>query len=269
MTSSCCGVLASDRFLPGVNNEESCGEGLSLFLTQQFAVFRGFASPCTSFTANTANGWLNSSLPTSKSNSTRFYDKTSTSQGYDYGSRVDYVNSIVPWFGNGPGTGCSILFIYYLYQQLGSKIPQIIAGAAGYDSNNKLKATAPLRGVYQNLTGDNSDPFPFFKQLLDAAHAPDQVSSIPGPNPDNPFPLLGDGRFGAAGISVVHPRSDEGAVSLYVLGFDGKVWSNFWPKAPGSLDWAGWFSAGDNTFPIYVVGSDVGGAVGGEVGTHP
>jgi Listeria-Bacteroides repeat domain (List_Bact_rpt) len=175
-------------FLPGVNDEESCGEGLSLFLTQQFALSRGFASPYTSFTANTANGWLNSSLPSSNPASTR-YVKNSDGSTTDFGSRFDYVNSVLPYPGNGPGTGCSILFIYYLYHQLGFTIPQIIAAAPGYDSNNQLKATAPLRGVYQNLTGDNSDPFPFFKQLLDTAYPPDQVSSIPGVDPDDPWPL--------------------------------------------------------------------------------
>jgi List-Bact-rpt repeat protein len=144
-------------FLPGVNNEESCGEGLSLFLTQQFAVSQGFAQPYTTYTTNTATAWLNSSLPVNNSSSTRFFDKTSTSQGYDYGSRVDYVNSVLPWFGNGPGTGCSILFLYYLFHQLGFTINQIIAAAPGY-TNGALNASAPLRGVYQNLTGDNSDP---------------------------------------------------------------------------------------------------------------
>jgi hypothetical protein len=89
-----------------------------------------------------------------------------------------------------------------------------------------------------------------------------------------PFPLVGDGRLRPPGISVIHPRSDEGAVSLYVIGSDGKVWSNFWPAAPGSSAWNGWFPIGDNTFPqgssvsiihprsdegavsLYVIGSD-------------
>ena len=52
-----------------------------------------------------------------------------------------------------------------------------------------LNATAPLRGVYKNLTDDDSDPFPFFKQLLDVAYPENQVSSIPGTNPDDPWPL--------------------------------------------------------------------------------
>jgi hypothetical protein len=172
-------------FLPGVNNEESCGEGLSLFLTQQFELSQGIAGPYTAFSGN---NWLNSSLPTSNSNSTRFYDQTATSQGYDYGSRADYVNFLRPYPGNGPGTGCSILFIYYLFHQLGFTIQQIIAAAPGY-TNGVLNSPAPLRGVYQNLTGDNSNPFPFFKQLLDTAFPPGQVSAVPGPNPDDPWPL--------------------------------------------------------------------------------
>ena len=51
-------------------------------------------------------------------------------------------------------------------------------------------------------------------------------------------------------ISVIHPRSDEGAVSLYIIGLDGKVWSNFWPSAAGSIQWSGWFPVGNNNFPI-------------------
>jgi hypothetical protein len=52
-----------------------------------------------------------------------------------------------------------------------------------------------------------------------------------------------------AGVSLIHPRSDEGAVSLYVVGTDGQVWSNFWPAA-GSIQWNGWFPIGPNTFPL-------------------
>lgn len=174
-------------FLPGVNNEMSCGEGLSLFLTQQFALKQGFPNAYSGFTANTSNGWLNTSLPSSNPQSTR-YVKNSDGSVTDFGARFDYVNSTLPYPGNGPGTGCSMLFIYYLFHQLGFSIEQIIANAPGY-SNGKLNATAPLRGVYQNLTGDSSDPFPFFKQLLDTAYPPDQVSTIPGTNPDDPWPL--------------------------------------------------------------------------------
>src|SRR5262249_35448293 len=57
---------------PGATNENSCGEALSLFLTQQFALQQGFANPYSGFTANTSNGWLNSSLPAANPSSTRY-----------------------------------------------------------------------------------------------------------------------------------------------------------------------------------------------------
>jgi hypothetical protein len=175
-------------FLPGVNNEESCGEALSLFLTQQFALGQRFPNPYSGFTAATAKVWLNSSLPVANIASTRFFSDSPTPKGFDYGSRADYVNSVVPWPGNGPGTGCSILFIYYLLHQLGFTLETIIAAVPGL-TDGRLNATAPLQGVYRNLTNDKSDPFPNFKQLLDTTFPPDKVSAIPGSNPDDPFPL--------------------------------------------------------------------------------
>jgi len=57
---------------------------------------------------------------------------------------------------------------------------------------------------------------------------------------DNTFPLR-------SLVSALHPRSSEGAVSLYVVGSDAKVWSNFWP-AGNTLNWNGWYPVGDNTF---------------------
>jgi hypothetical protein len=44
-----------------------------------------------------------------------------------------------------------------------------------------------LSGVYKNLTGDPSNPFPPFKGLLDTYFP--GAAAIPGNNPDNPFPL--------------------------------------------------------------------------------
>src|SRR4030095_8381094 len=37
--------------------------------------------------------------------------------------------------------------------------------------------------------------------------------------------------------------------SLYVLGFDLKVSTNFLPAADGTARWNGWFPLGDNVFP--------------------
>jgi len=87
--------------------------------------------------------------------------------------RIDYVNNVdVHDHAPDEKTGCATLFIYYLSYQLGYDIQRIIA------------AQAPtLAGVYRNLTGDAADPFPAFKQMLDAAFprtAPDGTHRLRG-----------------------------------------------------------------------------------------
>jgi hypothetical protein len=137
-------------FAPDNSNEGSAGEGLSRFLASQFLVHLGLSPSMPGF--DLANSWMNS-------------------------TREDFVNHIDTGdHGIDAKTGCSILFIYYLFTQLGFTIEQIIA------------AQAPqLAGVYSNLTGDSGDPFPFFKQLLDTAYP--GTATIGGVNPDNPYPL--------------------------------------------------------------------------------
>ncbi|PXW25155.1 UNVERIFIED_CONTAM: D-mannose binding lectin [Williamsia faeni] len=169
-------------------NEESCGEGLSLFLTEQMAQLRGAPGQ---FTAHASEHWLNSALPASDPNCQRFYRNEDGSQDLpDFGSRLDYVNLNLFVIGNGPGTGCSMLFLYYLHTQLGHSIDHIIAAAPGFKSDGvTLNATGTLRGVYQNLTGDQADPFPKFKALLGHYFPEASPATISGPNPNNPFPL--------------------------------------------------------------------------------
>jgi hypothetical protein len=134
----------------GNNTEGSEGEGLSRFLSGQFFILNGFGNPPAGF-AN-SNSWLNS-------------------------PRADSVNNI-NLTDDGPDaiTGCSTLFIWYLFAQLGFTINQIVAAGAN-----------TLGGVYRNLTGDTADPFPFFKQLMDTAFP--GTSTITTGNLDNPFPL--------------------------------------------------------------------------------
>lgn len=242
-------------FLPGVSNEESCGEALSLFLTQQFELSQGIAGPYTAFPGN---NWLNSSLPVANSASTRFYSGDNAApQGYDFGSRVDYVNSVLPFFGNGPGTGCSILFIYYLFHQLGFTIQQIIAAAPGY-TNGVLNSIAPLRGVYQNLTGDAGDPFPYFAQLLANAFPPNLVSSVPDPIPDDPWPL-GSLTFWGVKNTYGHDEAQDllnktgglytNGFSLALEGFSRRVLGSNTPSIP-AVAFGGVTTQPDAT-PIY------------------
>lgn len=176
-------------FSEGFSNEESCGEGLSLFLTTQFQIANGLTG-IGLINNGAPDVWLNTSLPASNPASTEFDSSGNFGPaGTHYGSRADYVNSIKGWAGNGPATGCSILFIYYLFHQLGFTIPAIIAAAPGLDSSGNPIGGECLRGVYRNLTGDSSDPFPYFASLLAATFPPDQVSSIAGPNTDDPWPI--------------------------------------------------------------------------------
>lgn len=147
------GWFASDG-----SNEGSAGEGLSRVLGTEFLHEVGLGATMAGF--DTARFWLNS-------------------------DRVDYVNG-VDEHDHAPDakSGCATLFINYLSYQLGYNIKRIIAAAA-----------PTLAGVYRNLTGSSSDPFPAFKAQLDRAFprtdgAGNPVTSVvPGPNPDNPYPL--------------------------------------------------------------------------------
>ena len=168
----------------GVGTEGSCGEALSLFLTIQFQISNGIGISWLS--NNTPAGWLNTTLPVGNPAYDEFDGTT------HYGLRKDYVNATLPFAGNGPGTGCAMAFLHYMYDQLGfTNIPNIINAAPGEDGSGNLIGGVPscLRGVWQNLVGDNGDPFPLFKALLDNAFPQNAAATIPGPNPDNPFPL--------------------------------------------------------------------------------
>src|SRR6202023_2954033 len=99
-----------------------------------------------------------------------------------------------------PGTGCWLAFLYYLFHQLQfTTIPQIIAAAPGVDSSNNVIGGSCLKGVYKTLTGDNSDPFPYFASLLAVASPPDQVANIL-PSVDDPWPLGGLSYVGAKNV---------------------------------------------------------------------
>jgi hypothetical protein len=89
----------------------------------------------------TPSTWLNTSLPASNPASTEF----------------DYVGSVKPFAGNGPATGCCVAFLYYLFHQLQfTDIPKIIDSAPGLDASDNVIGGSCLKGVYSELTGDNS-----------------------------------------------------------------------------------------------------------------
>lgn len=162
-----------------LNNEGSCGEALSWFLCEQFQLSRLSGL----ITSGNSNNWLNSALPASNPASTEL------TNGFHYGPRTDYINTTLGAAGNNPATGCGMLFLYYLFHQLGFSIPAIIAAAPGLDAGRNPIGGACLRGVFRNLTGDDTDPFPYFAALLAQAFPPDQVAAVAGSNGDDPWPL--------------------------------------------------------------------------------
>jgi hypothetical protein len=153
-------MLAQNKgwFASDGTNEGSAGEGLSRVLSAEFLHQTGLGANMAGF--DTARLWLNS-------------------------DRADFVNG-VDEHDHSPDakSGCATLFINYLSYQLGYDIKRVIAAAA-----------PTLAGVYRNLTGDATDPFPAFRTQLDRAFprtdaAGNPITSIvPGPNPDNPYPL--------------------------------------------------------------------------------
>jgi hypothetical protein len=134
-------------------NEGSKGESLSRFLGSQFLAQNGFLGLGIDANFAVANLWLNS-------------------------PRLDFVNNDPDDNGYDATNGCTTLFIYYLFHQLGFTINQIVAAGA-----------STLAGVYKNLTGDAGDPFPFFKRLLDLQFPSQSNSALPGPNFDDPWPI--------------------------------------------------------------------------------
>ncbi len=105
--------------------------------------------------------------------------------------RADFVNHVNPSDNQiDPTIGCATVFVYYLFTQLGCPITLMTSSGA-----------QQLSGVYANITGDQSDPFPYFKNLVDLGYP--GTARITGPNPDNPWPI--------ASVSFVGVKSTFGA----------------------------------------------------------
>jgi polyglycine hydrolase-like protein len=147
-------MLAQNKGWFQSGNEGSKGEGLSRFLSGQFLVRNNALGVGIDANYAVADLWLNS-------------------------PRQDFVNNAPDDNGYDATNGCTTLFIYYLFSQLGYTINDIVGAAS-----------STLAGVYKNLTGDSYDPFPKFKAILDLWFPSQTSSAVPGPNFDDPFPLV-------------------------------------------------------------------------------
>jgi hypothetical protein len=66
----------------------------------------------------------------------------------------------------------------------------------------------------------------------------------------SPWFALGDNVF-RPGAPVAALSLAEGETSLYVMGLDGRVWSNFFPRPDRRPEWFGWFPIDPNVFPAH------------------
>jgi len=188
-------------------DEGSKGEGLSRFLSSQFLAQNGSLGLGIDASYAVADLWLNS-------------------------PRQDFVNNDPDNNGYNATNGCTTLFIYYLFHQLGFTINQIVGAGA-----------STLAGVYANLTGDTGDPFPFFKRLLDGAFPSQTTSAVPGPNFDDPWPLgilsfvVDKSSFGKDEVNDVINSASNGAFTnsfwLVLEGFNLQVLGAATPTLSG------------------------------------
>ncbi len=103
-------------------------------------------------------------------------------------ARSDWVNhtytgtTVNGTFVHGDGDpvsyGCALAFIYYLTTQLGFTINEVIG-----------KYTSNLASCYHGVTGDSTDPFGGFLDLVQHVYPSGSTATLSGTNPNNLFPI--------------------------------------------------------------------------------
>jgi hypothetical protein len=93
--------------------------------------------------------------------------------------RPDWVTNVEATDGNPVSYGCSLMFLYYLKDQLGFT-PKMIIQAGG----------SSLAVTYQNLTGDPSNPFDFFAYLVNSIFPVGHAIPVGRLAENDPFPLF-------------------------------------------------------------------------------
>ncbi len=158
------------------NAGDSSGEGLS-----QYSAYNLFpAGYLTYYGGRFIQAWLNGTGASIVTNQGTVSPNAARSDFVNTTYTGSTVNGVgVHGDGDPVSFGCALGFIYYLTVQLGFTINQVISTYSG-----------TLASCYHKLTGDASDPFPIFANLIASAYpAATTVTSLPGSNPQNPFPI--------------------------------------------------------------------------------
>ncbi|XLP21945.1 hypothetical protein ACFMB7_26120 [Bacillus toyonensis] len=211
-------------------NEGTVGEGLSIFLAQQLAIMRGLdlSEPYDNYNhADYVNEWLASSRPI-EPQTLSFSD----AQGPN-GSQINL--------------GFYLLFLYYLKDQLGYSINQIIAAAPPTSGPSAGKIAA----VYQNLTGNaTADPFPAFMQLINAYYP--GTSTLPN-GYYSPFPLPSRRYRPSTNSSISAVSRKDDTMEIWWIGADGSIQDAFWYEGQAAFNRYPLAPAGISIFKIHCV----------------
>jgi hypothetical protein len=158
------------------NAGDSSGEGLS-----QFTSIIRFQTGHYNYYGSFVDAWLNGGQAWS-SNNQKYVSSPNA-------ARSDWVTQTFTGVTTNAGDqihgdgdqvsyGCSLAFLFYLNTQLSLSINQIIGAYNG-----------TMVTIYNTLTGDPGDPFPFFLALISNVFPASATAAIPGPVTDNPFPM--------------------------------------------------------------------------------
>ena len=149
------------------------------------------------------------------------------------------------------GPGATSLYVMGLDGQVWTNFfPSQVAGQwSGWMplGPNTFPKESPIAAISTRPGGTS-----LFLVGLDEGQGGGRVWSKFFPDPDRPaqwtgwFPL-GESRF-RPGSPVTALSTGPGATSLYVMGLDGQVWTNFFPSQVAG-QWSGWMPLGPNTFP--------------------
>jgi hypothetical protein len=144
--------------------------------------------------------------------------------------RANFVSSNESTDGNPVSFGCALLFLYYLRDQLGFTIQQIIQHGG-----------ATLVDLYKNLTGDNNDPFNYFLSVVNSKLPSTTTLPETGTEQaDDPFPIFsltfwdGKNTYGKSEVqdSITNVKPFQDALLLVLEGFSPTHWQGLGSPVP-------------------------------------
>lgn len=221
------------NFLTGFTNSQTTEIAKMMFVNELVEVFMSFNSqkgPVTWNAGNSDGEGLSQYCGILRFPTGHYLAYGSWTDKWLVTARADFVSGPKGTDGDAVSFGCALLFLLYLDTQLGFTPAQIIQ--AGSTS---------LAGLYTNLTGDTSNPFGFFLQLVTTKFpGTNIIGSGSGRPQDDPFPIFTlqfwDNRntFGKAEVvnAVAQNRPFSDALLLVLEGFSPTKWQALGSPVP-------------------------------------